>query len=228
MHRGLQLVLLLTFAASVCRAGDRIDGIVATVNNVAILQSDVDEAVRYEALLNGRALNQITAEDSRLALERLIDQELLREQMGTTSVHAGADDVDNRLRDLRAQIPGAQSDDGWRQTLARYGLAEAQVSEHLTEQIKIMRFVDARLQAELRIDRAGVEKYYQETLLPELQKSGAPSVPLADVYSRIEEVLRQQKLDDMLSAWLRDLRQRSRIHYSSEPPGRKDTSATAR
>ncbi len=62
-------------------AGQVIDRIVATVNGHIILQSDWDEALCYEALLNGRAISQFTDDDRRAVLDRLIDQELLGEQM---------------------------------------------------------------------------------------------------------------------------------------------------
>lgn len=227
MRRRLQLVLLLFVAAGVCHAGDLIDGIVVTVNNVPILRSDVDDEVRFEAFVNGRPSSQIAASDRKAALERLIDQELLRQQMGKTFVHATPDEIAARLRDIREQIPGAQSDAGCHEVLRRYGLTEAQVTDRLATQIEITHFLDARLRADLRIERAKAEAYYRDTLLPQLQESGAPAVALADVYSRIEEVLRQQRVDDLLSTWLRDLRERSRIQYTSkEAP--KDASATAR
>ncbi len=60
----------------------------ATVNGHIILQSDWDEALGYEALLNGRALNQFTDDDRRAVLDRLIDQELLAEQMKSDFIRA--------------------------------------------------------------------------------------------------------------------------------------------
>ena len=63
------------------RGGEVIDRIVATVNGHIILQSDWNEALSYEALLNGRPVAQFTDDDRRAVLDRLIDQELLRGQM---------------------------------------------------------------------------------------------------------------------------------------------------
>jgi len=55
-----------------------IDRIVATVNGHVILQSDWEDALRYEAFRNRRPLDHLTAEDRKSALDHLIDQELLR------------------------------------------------------------------------------------------------------------------------------------------------------
>src|SRR5437867_719595 len=67
------------------RASDIIDRIVATVNGHAILQSDWEEAIRYEAFIDGRQLDKLTADDRKATLDRLIDQELLREQVRSSA-----------------------------------------------------------------------------------------------------------------------------------------------
>ncbi len=77
----LALSMVTSAASPASGASQVIDRIVATVNGHIILQSDWDEAMSYEALLNGRALNQFTDDDRRAVLDRLIDQELLGEQM---------------------------------------------------------------------------------------------------------------------------------------------------
>ena len=75
----LALLILLTGTCLRLSAADIIDRIVATVNGHVILQSDWDDAVRFEALVDARPLAQITDQDRSRALDRLIDQELLRE-----------------------------------------------------------------------------------------------------------------------------------------------------
>src|ERR1700745_58088 len=80
MRRFCNLLLLLSILAGAAYAGDVVDRIVATVNGHVILQSDWDDAVRFEAFMEGRPLGQVTDQDRGRALDRLIDQELLREQ----------------------------------------------------------------------------------------------------------------------------------------------------
>src|SRR5579872_2916802 len=76
------LICIIAMAIALpLRAGDILDRIVATVNNHIILQSEWQDAVRYEAFLSGRPLDQVDGGDRKAALDRLIDQELLREQM---------------------------------------------------------------------------------------------------------------------------------------------------
>ena len=97
-----------TFTASPARAGEVIDRIVATVNGRIILQSDWDEALSYEALLSGRALSFFTDEDRRAVLDRLIDQELLAEQMKSSSFkHASEEDAAVEIAEARKLHPEA-------------------------------------------------------------------------------------------------------------------------
>src|SRR5690349_1227649 len=75
------IAALLVLSMPLLRAGEVLDRLVATVNGHALLQSDWDDEIRYECLMSGRPLRDVTAEERKATLDRLIDQELLREQM---------------------------------------------------------------------------------------------------------------------------------------------------
>src|SRR3954468_9879061 len=126
------------------RAGEVIDRIVATVNGHIILQSDWDEALCYEALLSGRALSFFSDDDRRAVLDRLIDQELLDEQMKSASFqHASESDAIAQVEEARKLHPEAASDEGWQLLLARYGLSQKALVAHVQQQLDVMRLVDA-------------------------------------------------------------------------------------
>src|ERR1035437_810631 len=120
------------------RAGEVIDRIVARVNGHIILQSDWDEALRYEALLNGRALNQFTDDDRRAVLDRLIDQELLGEQMKSASFeHATEAEAAARVAEARKEYAEATTAEGWQLVLARFGLSDKELLAHVQQQIDL-------------------------------------------------------------------------------------------
>lgn len=206
--------LLLPLTA---RAGDIIDRIVATVNGHAILQSDWEEAISYEAFMEGRSLRQLSAQDRKATLDRLIDQELLREQL-----HAGGSsqleqqEVARRIQEIRKLYPGSETEQGWQATLQRYGLKLRELENRLAQQMELMRLVDARLRPGVQIDSRSIEIYYQETLVPQLRKSGGKQVSLAEVAPKVREVLTQQKINDLLTSWLHNLRAESQIRNRSE------------
>jgi peptidyl-prolyl cis-trans isomerase SurA len=201
-------------------AGEVLDRIVATVNGHIILQSDWDEALRCQAFEDGRSLEQLPSSEHKAALDRLIDQELLREQMHSSDFqHASAQEVAQRMQDIRGQYPQAATPEGWQAALSRGGLTEEELKQHVSQQLDLMRLVDARLRPNVSVDSKSIESYYNQQLLPQLRQSGAKEVPLAEVTPKIKELLTQQQMDQLLVAWLQNLRSGSEIRRESESKG---------
>jgi len=215
----LACTMALLAIALPARAGDVLDRIVATLNSQIILQSEWQDAVRYEAFVGGRSLDQLQAGDRKAALDRLIDQELLREQMRSSGFpHASSEEVEKRIQEIRKQYAGAESEAGWQTALGRYGLTENELKRRVALQVDLMGLVDARLRPNIVIDSKSIESYYNQDLLPQLRQSGAGQVPLAEVTPKIKELLTQQKMNQMLVAWLQDLRSGSEIRTDAGPP----------
>jgi peptidyl-prolyl cis-trans isomerase SurA len=200
------------FAQSPLARCEVIDRIVATVNGHIILQSDWDEALRYEAFLNGRTLNQFSDEDRRAVLDRLIDQELLGEQMKSAFFqHATESEAAARVADARKQYPEAATPDGWQAVLSQFRLAENDLVAHVQQQIDLMRLVDAHLRPEVQIDSKTIEAYYRDKFVPQLKQSGSGEVPLADVVGKIRELLTEEKVNELMDSWLQTLRSESKV-----------------
>ncbi|HKN34154.1 MAG TPA: SurA N-terminal domain-containing protein [Terriglobales bacterium] len=214
------LVILVTTACA--HAGNIIDRIVATVNGHILLQSDWDEAVSYEALVNARALGPIAVEDRKAALDRLIDQELIRQQVHPTDFQQpSVADIDRRVDEIRKQHPEAVDEITWKAALQLYGLSESELRDKVESELEQMRMVDAHLRPSVQVDTPSVQAYYRDKLLPELRASGAKEVPLVDVAPKIKELLAQQRMNDLLITWLRSLRAESSIRtaFESLPTG---------
>jgi len=226
------LVAILVFAVLVAVAppracaGQVIDRLVASIDAVPILQSDWDEAVAFEALQQGRTIDSVNAAERRAVLERMVDQQLLRDQLGDSQIAAAEErEISKALDDLRKLYPAATSDDAWRRTLAAYGLTESSLRQKIRSQIEVTRFINLRLRPESRVARADVESYYNTTYVPEVQKRGEKPEELAAVSQKIEEILRQQRMDTLLSNWLQDLRSHSDIRWIS--PAHEGATETA-
>jgi hypothetical protein len=221
----LALLLFALLLGPAYSTAEVIDRIVATVNGRVILQSDLDEALCYEALLANRALADFTDDDRRGVLDRLIDQELLHEQMKSADFrHATDAEVSARIADARKQYPQAVTDDAWRSLLARFHVTEKSIFAHVQQQIDVMRLVDARLRPAVQIDAKSIEAYYRDQFVPKLKQSGATDVPLAEVSAKIRELLTEEKVSEMLVSWLQTLRSEGQVHFpgvtsSSNDPG---------
>jgi parvulin-like peptidyl-prolyl isomerase len=204
-------LLLICLSAAMAHAADVIDRIVATVNGHVILQSDWDDAARFEALVEGRPLQQITDQERGRALDRLIDQELLREQaQGGEATTAPADEVRARIDEIKRQHAGADQT-AWQAALVRYGFEEKQFEARVARDLAMLRQVEARIRPTVQIAPQTIESYYRETFLPELRKLGAQDVPLAEVSGKIREILTQKKVNELFGSWLQTLRSESKI-----------------
>ncbi len=207
--------LLATLAPRIARAGDIVDRIVASVNGQIILQSDWEDSLRFQAFVDGRSPESLGADERKSALDHLIDQELLREQMHAADFqHATDNEVSSRIQEIRKRYPEAATQSGWDVVLSQYGFTEANVRQHIALEIDLMRLVDFHLRPNISIDSKSIESYYNQELLPQLRQSGAQEVPLAQVTPQIKELLTQQKVNELLVAWLQNLRSGSEIRTS--------------
>jgi hypothetical protein len=212
----LALLTLVLVGATRALTGEVIDRVVATINGHAILLSDWEEAIAYEAFLNGKALAEISEEERKQTLERIIDQELLLQQLKDgMRFEAEEQTLQQRITEIRKQHAAA-NDAAWTRALSSYGLSEQTLRERLMQHMLLIRFIDVRLRPGVRIDRVSVEKYYRETLLPRLRQQGAREPALHEVSPKIEQVLEQERVNELLDAWLHNLREESEVNVRRE------------
>jgi len=191
--------------------GEVIDRIVARVNRRVVLQSELDDAMRYQAMVAQRGLDSLTAADRKQALDQLIDQVLIDQQIDRSAyVRVPKADLDRQIIQVRRQL-GVADRAGWEVLLARYDLTQQDVEERLAWQLDILRYVDSRFRPNIHIDKRSIETYYQDQLLPQVRKASGREVPLAEVSGKIEEILIQQRIDELMSAWLRNLRTQEEV-----------------
>jgi hypothetical protein len=208
--------LWLTASSMLAQTGETIDRIVATVNKQPLLMSDVDENVRMEAFLEGRQPTSLSPEERKAVLNRLIDRELLLQQM-QADYSPTDEEVSRRVASIREQLKLAGNDEAWQKALAGWGLSTAEVEAFVRTQLQVMRFVDLRLRPTIRVDEQAIEAYYRDSLVPEVRKSGTEPEPLQQLRPKIRELLVQQKMDGVLESWLSNLRTQSEVHIASDP-----------
>lgn len=228
-HTSILLFALSLIGTVPSFAGEVIDGIVATVNRQPVLRSDWNEAVCFEAFMQQKPLSAVTEADRAQALQRLIDRQLLKAQMGNANyMQPSGDELQQDIAKLRAQVPNGDDDLSWQKTLASYGLSEEVLEQHVRDEFQVMNFVEVRLRPNIHIQDDEVEAYYQNQLLPDWQKNGGKALALSEVEPRIRELLTQQRMDELLDAWLHNLRQQAEIHSTISIPGLNAPSGSAR
>lgn len=203
-------ILLLALAALPVRAGEILDRLVATVNGHVILQSDWNEELRYESLMSGRLMRDLTPEYRRAALERLIDQELLREQMAFAEFKpATSEQIQNKVDELKKSYARDHGAASWEAALSSYSMTESDVSRHIATELNSLRVIDSRLRPSVQIDSSAVQDYYRNELSPKFGNGARPS--LREAAPQIRELLIQQKINESLTAWLQTLRSQAQI-----------------
>lgn len=221
MKPGIKLVvafLLGAVLAAPCWGGEVVDRVVANVNGNVLLESDWEQELAFEALLNGRSMDSFTSAEREAALSRLVDRELLREQVRPSEV-LPVGPVAARVAEVRKLHPDAATEQGWRTVLQRHGLTESALEKRLGEEIQLMRLVEARLRPSIQIDQHAVEAYYHDELLPQLKRNGGREVALPEVFGHIKDLLAEQRLNQLLSGWLASLRSASHIQTPSPSAG---------
>jgi SurA-like protein len=216
MQRLFQLALIAVCLGGMVQAGEVLDRIVAIVNNTPIFQSEWELALRCEALLDGRNPESFNDREQRAVFERLVDQELLEEQMrGFMMAPVSDEEVSARLQDVRSQIPATKSDEDWAKILVSAGVTDEELNARIRTQLQVLRFLDTRFRPTVRVDYRTIQKYYREQFLPELQKRGGREMPLSEAAPKIREILTQQRMDEQVTSWLQTLREQADIRIPS-------------
>jgi peptidyl-prolyl cis-trans isomerase SurA len=188
-----------------------LDQVEAIVNHDVILESDIEEEMRFAAF---EPFSNPSDEDSRqTALSRLINRALIQQQM----VHQPNPPVisdaalNTDLEQLRKTLPSCaayhcETQQGWDEFCTAHGFTPAQVATHWRLRMTILAFIEQRFRAGIRISRAETEEYYQKTFLPEFAEQHTQAPPLDSVAKQINEVLLEQHVTALLDDWLQSLR----------------------
>jgi hypothetical protein len=196
--------------AAVSHAGELLDRIVATVNTHVILQSDWDDEIHFEAFMSGRRPEDVTVEKRKAALDRLIDQQMLRDQMRMTDLKpAGAEAIKKQIENLKSEQLRERPGQSWASTLSQYQLTDKVVEDHVAAELEELQLVDLRFRPSIQISDADVKKYYREQIVPRLPASDPLS--LNDAAPKIKEILIQEKINQLLNSWLETLRAQAQI-----------------
>lgn len=190
-----------------------LDGVIASVGSGAITRSDVEREYRLERLIEEGRVPKTPPDAAAFdrVLNRVIDQSLLAQEASAEGLDsAGVRGIAaQRLAGVRKKFPSAGAFDS---ALRSLGMDEKQLLEALEKQERTLEMINQRLRPSASPDREEIEAYYRETFLPEYARRGKGAPPaLREVEGQIREILVQKKIDDRLSAWLKELRSTHKV-----------------
>jgi peptidyl-prolyl cis-trans isomerase SurA len=190
--------------------GEELDRVVAIVNSDLVLDSDVEQEKRFQALL---PYGEATGEYSRdKAVERLINRDLILQQARLQPENeVSAEDAKKDLDNLRKALPRCKefhcdTEEGWQKFLASEGFTEQSILVLWQRRMNVLAFIEERFRQGIKITPQQIKAYYDDTMLPQYAKADAKPAPLDAITNRIQQVLLQQQVSSLLNDWLNSLR----------------------
>ncbi len=197
----IAVVLFLAAGAALpaAPAGEMVDRIVARIEGDIITLSEIRELGAFQQLA-GRA----SAPDQEALLRQLIEQWIVANDAAAARFPLPlAPDVDREIEALRKHIGTPQAFDA---RLAELQLTATALRRQVEREIYLVRYLDYKFRPTVQIEPEAVERYYRETLLPELQARKEPPPPLEKVSEQIRELLLQQEITRRATDWLAQTR----------------------
>ena len=203
------ILAALLMGSMAVRSSEVLDRMVATVNGHVILQSDWDEELRFECFMSRHPLVDLSADERKAALNRLIDQEILREQMRLMdSSPASAEQIQKQMEALKTD-QRQHAGEAWETVLSQYHLTDKIIENHVAAELEQFQLIDTRFRPSIQVSAAEVEKYYRERLVPKLSASDV--ISLTEATPKIREILMQEKINQLLNSWLETLRAQAQV-----------------
>ena len=82
----------------------------------------------------------------------------------------------------------------------------SELTEVWRQRMQVLQFIEIRFRLGIHIPDSDIKEYYDKTLLPEYARQHATAPKLETISKRIEEILLQQQVSNLLSDWLKTLR----------------------
>jgi len=186
-------------------AGVVIDRIAVVVNRHPIKTSDIDHDIRLTNFLNAARPNPTPAE-RKAAMERLIDQELIRSEVASGRYPRATDKDAQALLDQIKRDRFGNSDARLRAALSQYGITYEELRAQLLWQLTALRFINERFRSGVLVSDDDIQKYYEK-------HRSAFHDPFEKVSGTIRTSLEGEQVNQQFETWLAEARKSAAIDY---------------
>ncbi|HTQ80910.1 MAG TPA: hypothetical protein VMM92_13010 [Thermoanaerobaculia bacterium] len=183
------------------------DRVVAIVDEDPILASDVDRLIGLG--LAARKTGENDHDFKRRVLGQLIDQRLRFHEIDRFGFEqVPVSQVDQEVKKIH---DGFKTEAEFQTRLKEVGLTVAGLRQLVSRQLMVLTYVDERLGPRVFVSLDDINRYYQDSLTPQLKKLGQPVPPVAEVREQIRTVLREERLNKEIDSWTEELRRKADI-----------------
>ena len=217
--RRLCIALVVATAAaalslSAASRGEIVDRIAATVDEVAIPESEVRKAMVLSAV------EQVPGEtpEARRArvIEAMIDERLeYREALRFGPATPEPSAIEAAMKRLRERLLA----DGKKpeEEFARAGMTPEEVRSALERQIIVQNYLQERFRPISFADEERAREEYEKFYLPERKAAGQPAQPFESVADDMRRNSQQRLFNEEADKWMKEIRQKARITVFPAP-----------
>jgi hypothetical protein len=210
MYRTISLLLLVGAAS----AGVVVDRMAVIVGKHVIKTSDIERDLRLTEFLNQEQL-KINSDEKHRSAERLIDQEVVRQELLTAGFRRPTDTNAAALEAQLCQERFGGSQPRLHEALGRYGLTEDQLRDQLVWQLTVLNFIEQRFRAGTLVTDEDLRSYYDQHLA-ELRRQYPQDSSFKALEPKIRASLEGERVNQNFTQWLEQARKQYHIEYKQE------------
>ena len=213
---GIASRLLLCSTLTVAAGSNSVvlDRIAVIVGKRVVKASDIDADLRLTAFLNREPV-RTDGDNKRTSAERLIDQEIIRQEIISGGFRRPAESQAAGLEGQLTRDRFSGSDARLRAELTRYGLSESDLREQLLWQLTVLNFIEQRFQAATAVTDEDVRSYYDQHLA-DLRRQNPQARDYEALEPQIRKILEGERVNQNFNQWLSQARSHYRIEYKQE------------
>jgi hypothetical protein len=193
-----------------------VDRIAAIVNGEVITLAQVNRALRLEeaGLAHGAercATSPATrADPAARMLQCMVDSLLMFQHVRRfPQFDVLADEIENQFQRIAGDYESRRA---FQEELRSLQLTEGEVRYDLERDALIGKYIDLRYREVIDISEAAQRRYFEEVLIPEMERLGEPAPAFESVDDEfIEGILAEAEVNRRTDEWIADLRRRASI-----------------
>lgn len=142
-------------------------------------------------------------------LHQLIDQKLIAQEAEQSPlIRIDPEDVEVFVENYRRRFPDEES---FQQRLRQMEMTFSDLRQLVRRQLAVNAFIELRFEPFIIVLPDDIQAYYNEELVPELERRSQSVPPLELVEENIRQILTVERTNQELDQWSRNARRRSRV-----------------
>ena len=191
-----------------------LDRIAVIAGTHVIKTSDIDRDIRITQFLNREPLN-ITTANKREAAERLITQDIIRQEIITGAYQRPPESEGSVLEVQLRRDRFGNSSQRMHEELQKYGLTEGELRDRLLWQITVLQFINQRFRAGVVVTDEDIKNYYEQHAA-ELRKQQPSAIALEALAPKIKEAIEGERINQSFNQWLDQTRRDYRVEFKQQ------------